>query len=286
MNAASGVPPGENQKELPSCAGQAETSRATDPSGVGQVDTSPAADPWASLRQFTAARIALGSTGVSIPVGEVLQFKLAHAHARDAVFSSLAENEISVALSLLSLSPVSMQSQAKDRTEYLQRPDLGRRLSDHSLQLIKGYEGRTVDVALIVADGLSAEAVNRHAVPLLTFLLPMFETLSLSLSPVAIVKQGRVAVGDEIGEAFAARLSLLMIGERPGLSSPDSLGVYLTYKPKHGLTDESRNCISNIRPEGLQYEAAAMKTFYLVREALRLRLTGISLKEQATALPG
>ena len=214
----------------------------------------------------------------------MLQFRLAHAHARDAVFSQIDEKLISAGLSRQSLSGVSLCSQAGDRSVYLQRPDLGRSLDETSVALIRAHSGAAPDIAIVIADGLSAEAVNRHAVPLLEILLPGFEKLNLSVGPVSVVRQGRVAIGDEIGEALRARLLLMMIGERPGLSSPDSLGVYLTYSPRPGLTDESRNCISSIRPEGLDYATAAGKILFLVKEALRIKLTGVALKEQTQAV--
>lgn len=241
-------------------------------------------DPWYDLKKFTAARIALGSTGVSVPIAEVLQFKLAHAHARDAVFSALDEQHLSSSLLKLSLSAILLQSRAKDRSEYLQRPDLGRMLDEHSTSLVSAAYRAAADIAIVIADGLSAEAVNRHAIPLLEQLLPGFQNRRMLLSPVFLVRQGRVAIGDQIGEGVNARLLLVLIGERPGLSSADSLGVYLTYNPRHGLTDAARNCVSNIRPEGLGYAAAANKILFLCGEALRLQVSGVSLKDHTSTL--
>lgn len=233
-------------------------------------------DPWEGLRAFTAARIALGRTGAAMPLREVLQFRLAHAHARDAVFSSLD-------IPLFRQQPWEvnvLHSEAGDRTVYLQRPDKGRKLHPSSAAALKAANA---DVAVIVADGLSATAVNRHAIPLIERLLPMLQSQGISCAPIQLVQQGRVAIGDEIGKLLQAKISLILIGERPGLSSPDSLGAYLTFNPQPGITDEARNCISNIRPEGLPYDIAAAKISYLLREALRLRLTGVMLKDNYTA---
>ncbi|RPD42117.1 ethanolamine ammonia-lyase subunit EutC [Chitinophaga barathri] len=236
-------------------------------------------DPWSGLRRFTAARIALGRTGAAIPLREVLQFRLAHAHARDAVFSALD-------LRLFTQQPWEiniLHSEAADRTDYLQRPDKGRKLHPASAA---SFAPANKDVAIIVVDGLSATAANQHAIPLIERLMPMLLSRKISCAPIQLVQQGRVAIGDEIGGLLQAKLSILLIGERPGLSSPDSLGVYLTFSPRPGITDEARNCISNIRPEGLPYDMAAAKIFYLVQEALRLQLTGIMLKDNYTpALP-
>jgi ethanolamine ammonia-lyase small subunit len=242
-------------------------------------------DPWTSLQSFTAARIALGRTGVSVPVRESLNFKLAHAFARDAVYSSLAVDPLQNALGIFQLPVYGLHSQARNRPEYLQRPDLGRRLNNTSSDYLKNLSlSSSFDVALILADGLSATAINLHAIPVLKILIPSLQASGISLAPVTIVEQGRVAISDEIGSILHARIAVIFIGERPGLSSPDSMGAYLTYGPAIGLTDASRNCISNIRPEGLPYEAAAQKILYLIRESLRLKLSGVQLKESAGML--
>lgn len=230
------------------------------------------ADPWHQLKAFTAARIALGRTGTAMPLAEVLRFKLAHAHARDAVYSTLD-------IAALSDQPWEvniLHSKAADRSEYLQRPDKGRQLNERSLQAVN------TDIGIILVDGLSATAINHHAIPVLNYLYPMLQAKKISCAPVQLVEQGRVAIGDEIGELLGVKLALVLIGERPGLTSPDSLGAYLTWQPRSGLTDEARNCISNIRPEGLPYKLAAEKMFYLINEALRLHLTGIMLKDNYT----
>ncbi|MDF2192837.1 ethanolamine ammonia-lyase subunit EutC [Paraflavitalea sp. CAU 1676] len=246
-------------------------------------------DPWASLRAFTAARIALGRTGTAIPLQEVLSFRMAHAHARDAVYSLLQVEPLTQQLTVLGLPVNQLHSQAADRHEYLQRPDKGRRLNEGSVaQLMGNNSPYTSDaaIAIILADGLSATAVNHHAVPLLSQLIPLLQNINLRLLPVSLVQQGRVAIGDEIAMLQQATLVVVLIGERPGLSSPDSLGIYITYQPRVGLTDEARNCISNVRPEGLSYQAAADKLYWLIRESLRLRVSGVELKDQEGLLNG
>ena len=235
-------------------------------------------DPWSSLKAFTTARIALGRTGTAIPLREVLQFKLAHAHARDAVYSQLEASALQEQLQPFHLPLSILHSRAADRYEYLQRPDKGRRLdADSAASLAALPQG--ADVAFILADGLSATAVNVHAYPLLQHVLPMLKNAGMSVGPICLVKQGRVAIGDEIGALLKVKLTVVLIGERPGLSAADSMGAYLTYAPQVGNTDESRNCISNIRQEGLQYPQAAGKIFYLLQEALRLKLSGVALKD-------
>lgn len=236
-------------------------------------------DNWSSLQQFTAARIALGRTGASLPTKEVLQFKMAHAHARDAIFSLLDKEVILHELQALQLPVVVLQSKAMNRHIYLQRPDLGRRLNDLSVQTLDVFANEEFDVCINIADGLSAEAVNHHALPVIKLLIEKLNQHQLRVAPVCIIEGGRVAISDETGFLLHANLSLILIGERPGLSSPDSLGAYLTYAPQIGNTDEKRNCVSNIRPAGLQYEAAADKIYYLIAEALRLQLSGVALKE-------
>lgn len=239
------------------------------------------AEHWQSLRSLTSARIALGRTGQSIPLKESLHFKLTHAFARDAVYSSLQTDNLATSLAPLQIPVTTVHSQATSREEYLQRPDRGRRLSSTGVQQLTAIAPPASDIALIMADGLSAKAIHDHALPLLNILIPQFKNNKLQLAPLTIVEHGRVAIGDEIGALLHARLSMILIGERPGLSSPNSLGVYITYAPAIGRTDEARNCISNIRPEGLSYANAAQKIFYLTTEALSRKLTGIHLKDQS-----
>ena len=230
------------------------------------------------LKAFTSARIAIGKVGTSIPVRESLEFKLAHAHARDAVYSSLDMNVLVEDLKQFNLPVLSLQSKAADRIQYLQRPDLGRQLNESSTQLLTTQiTGR--DIAICIADGLSAVAIAKNVTALLQQLLPALLHAGFSISPISIVQQGRVAIADDIGENLKAKVALILIGERPGLSASDSMGAYLTYQPKRGLTDDSRNCISNIRHGGLDVQSAATKIFYLIRESFREGLSGVMLKD-------
>jgi ethanolamine ammonia-lyase small subunit len=239
-------------------------------------------DPLAQLKEFTAARIGIGRTGASIPLKQSLEFKLAHAHARDAVYSDLNVDNLSEELKQFELPVLQLHSQAAYREQYLQRPDLGRQLNEESVEILNGYSN--YDIAIIIADGLSANAVNSNAVGLLKILIPQLQSAELKFAPVCLVKQGRVAVADDIGMHLKARLSLILIGERPGLSSADSVGAYITFNPRTGLTDESRNCISNIRPHGLSFRSASKKIFYLIQEAFKRKLSGVGLKDNAGLL--
>ena len=236
-------------------------------------------DPWAKLARWTPARIALGRSGASLPTREVLAFALAHARARDAVHAGLDVVALQACLGALSLDSIVVTSDAPDRALYLRRPDFGRRLSQASRDALGGLPRSAPDLALVIGDGLSAAAVQAHAVPLLAAFLP--RAVPLTLSPVVVARGARVALGDEIGALLGARAVAVLIGERPGLSSPDSLGVYLTFAPRPGRSDAERNCISNIRTEGLSYDSAAFKLAWLVREALRRSLTGVDLKDES-----
>jgi ethanolamine ammonia-lyase small subunit len=244
----------------------------------------PENDPLSVLKDFTAARIAIGRTGASIPLKQSLAFRLAHAHARDAVYSELDIDQLSADLKQFDLPVLQLHSQAAYREQYLQRPDLGRLLNEESVSQLNDHSVKGIDIVIIIADGLSAAAVNNNAVGLLKILIPQLQSAGLKLAPVCLVKQGRVAVADDIGMHLGAKLSFILIGERPGLSAADSMGAYLTFDPKPGLTDESRNCISNIRPHGLTFKPAAKKIFYLIQEAFRRKLSGIGLKDNAGLL--
>jgi ethanolamine ammonia-lyase small subunit len=237
------------------------------------------APTWsARLRSLTPARVGLGRTGVSQQTRDLLDFERAHAQARDAVHARLqAAPLISAIREATGGDVLRLHSMATDRAVYLQRPDLGRKLDDASRAMLADLQRDAREVALVIADGLSALAVERHAVPLLRSLLPRLE--EWRLAPVCVVEQGRVAIGDEIGGALGAQLSAVLIGERPGLSSPDSLGAYITWQPRPGRTDAERNCISNIRAEGLSYTQAAAQLTYYLTEARRRRLTGVALKD-------
>ena len=241
-------------------------------------------NPWLELRRLTPARIALGRTGTSLPTRAQLDFQFAHAQARDAVHLPFDHAGLSAQLRERGRDSLLLHSAATDRNSYLQRPDLGRKLSDTSAQALREHAQANpggVDVAIVVADGLSALAVHRHTLPFLSRLEEQMSTDGWSLAPVVLVEQGRVAIGDEIGQLLGAKMVVMLIGERPGLSSPDSLGVYFTYNPKVGLTDAYRNCISNVRLEGLSYGMAAHRLLYLMREACRRQLSGVNLKDEA-----
>lgn len=237
------------------------------------------ADPWAHLRRLTAARIALGRAGVSLPTAEWLRFAQAHALARDAVHEPLDTARLAEGLRAMAFEPLCVESAAPDRASYLRRPDLGRRLSPRSTALLQGRPA--ADVAVVLADGLSARATQSHALPLLLALRPRLEAQGQAPGPVVITTQARVALGDEVGALLNARAVLVLIGERPGLSSPDSLGAYLTWAPRPGRSDAERNCVSNIRPEGLALEAAAFKIAWLLHAARALGATGVALKDDS-----
>ena len=240
-----------------------------------------APDPWLRLAALTPARIALGRVGPALPTRQVLELALAHARARDAVHAVLDRRHIAAALRDLGLGVLEVASAASSREVYLRRPDLGRRLASDSRTALATHAGEAADVALVVADGLSAAAVEAHAVPTVAALRPQLDRGGVTLAPVVIATQARVALGDEIGELLHARVSLMLIGERPGLSAPDSLGAYLTYAPRPGRTDAERNCVSNIRAGGLGYEEAARKLAWLLREALRGGFSGVALKDDS-----
>ncbi|HEF4761062.1 TPA: ethanolamine ammonia-lyase subunit EutC [Pseudomonas putida] len=241
-------------------------------------------NPWQELRRLTPARIALGRTGTSLPTRAQLDFQYAHAQARDAVHLPFDHTALRSQLAERGHESVLLHSAAIDRNSYLQRPDLGRKLSAESAQVLRDYTSAHpggVDLVIVVADGLSALAVHRHTLPFLARLEEQVREENWSVAPVVLVEQGRVAVADEIGELLGAKMTVILIGERPGLSSPDSLGLYFTYNPKVGLTDAYRNCISNVRLEGLSYGMAAHRLLYLMREACRRQLSGVNLKDEA-----
>ena len=231
-------------------------------------------DPFARFRAVTRARIGLGRAGDSLPIRAVLDFQLAHARARDAVHGHV--DFAAMAARIGEKQPViCLKSCAADRSIYLARPDLGRRVDPMALA---GIETGDFDVAFVIADGLSAAAVEAHAEIVLSACLRRLG--DVKVAPIVLGEQARVAFGDEAGEALGARLVVVLIGERPGLSVPDSLGAYLTFDPKVGRRDSERNCLSNIHADGLPHELAADKIVWLIRQALRLGLTGVDLKEE------
>jgi ethanolamine ammonia-lyase small subunit len=258
------------------------------PQGQPAPDTSFLArpDPWRVLTRFTAARIGLGRAGGSIPTKPLLEFQLAHARARDAVQRDLDADALQGTLIERGFEVFQLQTAAHDRRTFIQRPDLGRILGPEAKALLERMASATApfDAVFIVSDGLSAQAAERHAPALLERIAPKLTDGNWQIAPICLVRQGRVAVGDEIGALLPAALTVMLIGERPGLSSPDSLGVYLTWDPVPGRSNAQRNCISNVRPEGLGYAAAAHKLFYLMSEARRRKLTGVHLQEDAPAL--
>ena len=232
-------------------------------------------DPWHTLRRFTQSRIAQGRAGCSLPTAALLDFQLAHAQARDAVQQSWHVEQFAEQVKNLGLEAVCLNSTVADRVEYLQRPDKGRRLDESSRQFLQSRDCEAVDVAIIISNGLSSTAVDKHGLALLKTVIAAYGANFFSMSPICLVPNARVALADEIGVLLKARLSVIMIGERPGLSAADSLGLYMTYAPRIGNTDAERNCLSNIRPpDGLSCESAAAKLAYLSTEALRRCIPG------------
>jgi ethanolamine ammonia-lyase small subunit len=243
------------------------------------------ADPWKALRRLTPARIALGRAGGSIPTRELLEFRLAHARARDAVHAPFEADRLAERLRALDTEVLGLTSAATTPAEFLRRPDLGRRLADASRAQLAARALAPCDLVIVISDGLSSVAGTEHAPSLLGVLLPLLRRSGWVLAPLVVVTHGRVAVQDEIGDLLHARLSLILLGERPGLSAPDSLGAYFTYAPHPGLTDAARNCVSNIRPEGLPAPEAARKLFALLSQSLTRRISGVHLKDDTRALP-
>jgi ethanolamine ammonia-lyase small subunit len=251
-------------------------------------------DPWEALRGATSARIALGRAGGSLPTREWLSFKAAHAAARDAVHLLFEAEQLAEEVRTLGVEVVLVESAAPDRRTFLERPDLGRQLDERSRYKLQQLRAASeFDLAIVVSDGLSAVAAHRQARLLLAALLPGLIADKWSIAPIVVARFGRVALEDEIGQILGARLALMLIGERPGLGSPDSLGAYIVHAPRSGNTDANRNCVSNIRPEGLAHEAAAATIHYLLTETRRRKLSGVQLKDQraltsctdATTLP-
>jgi ethanolamine ammonia-lyase small subunit len=243
-----------------------------------------APDRLAALRAATPARIFLPSAGLALATQANLAFQLDHAEARDAVHERLDVEMLMEALGSRGLAAIRAHGAAADRRTYLLRPDLGRELDDASRARLAALAG-DYDIAFVIADGLSARAISSHAAALLDAALPAFPSDSWRRAPIVVVEQGRVAIGDDIGEILGARLVAVLIGERPGLSSPDSLGVYLTHAPRVGRADAERNCLSNIRSQGMSYLEAARRLSYLCGEARRRKLTGVALKDE-TPLAG
>ncbi len=245
-----------------------------------------APDPWADLRAHTQARLALGRAGAALPTAELLRFGMAHAQARDAVHIPLDADALAAQLQALGCATRLVHSAAPDRATYLLRPDLGRRLSNADAAVLRDMPaegGAPIDLLVVVADGLSSLAVARQAPPLVQAIRQQAPA-GWHIGPVVIAQQARVALGDEVGSLLEARMVAVLIGERPGLSSPDSLGIYLTWHPQVGRSDAERNCISNVRPEGLEPAQAAARLWWLCGAARQLGLTGVGLKDRSDGL--
>jgi ethanolamine ammonia-lyase small subunit len=241
-------------------------------------------DPlWASLRRLTAARIGLKRTGASLATAPLLEFKLAHARARDAVHETLDEPKLIADLAALGLPVISVASAAEDRQRYLMRPDLGRQLAPTAEATLAPHAGN-YDMAFVIADGLSARAVQTHAAPVLAGALQALQADDWRIAPLVIARQGRVAIGDAISARLGADCVAVLVGERPGLTAPDSMGAYLTWQPRAETTDADRNCISNIRPEGVGCADAAFKLTHLLRNMRTRRLSGVRLKDDSDRL--
>ena len=233
------------------------------------------------LRELTPARVALGRAGASLPTGPLLEFTLDHARARDAVHAAFDAQALVAALADLGLEAIDVRSRAGSRGDYLRRPDLGRRLDQASEQALAKRSSGVCQLALVIGDGLSPTAVHAHAIELVRSLVPQLAANQIKIADVAVASGARVALGDEIGAILGARMVVMLIGERPGLSAPDSLGAYLTFAPRIGRTDAERNCVSNIHGAGLSYDDAAYKIAWLVREGLARGLGGVALKDES-----
>jgi ethanolamine ammonia-lyase small subunit len=253
---------------------------------AGSMKVPAAPRSLAYLRDLTPARVGLGRAGASLPTRALLDFTLDHARARDAVHAAFDMPALVAGVGDLGFQALSVASRAVDRKDYLRRPDLGRQLDQASVQLLTDRDGsnahsNTCDVAVVIGDGLSPKAVHAHAVLLLRDLVPRLAAASIEICHVVVASGARVALGDEIGAILGARMVVMLIGERPGLSAPDSMGAYLTFAPRAGLTDADRNCVSNIHREGLSYDEAAFKIAWLIREGLVRQVTGVALKDES-----
>jgi ethanolamine ammonia-lyase small subunit len=239
---------------------------------------------WTQLRKLTAARIGLARSGAALKTKPLLDFRLAQARARDAVYATLDEARLVAGLKQFGLPVISVSSAAPDRKSYLMKPNLGRTLPKDMEAIFRPYQGKHYDVAFVVVDGLSACAVQTHAQPLLAEILPGLRTERLLIGPLVVVQQGRVAIGDAIASALRVDVVVVLIGERPGLSAPDSMGIYLTWQSGKPRTDADRNCISNVRPEGLGYVDAGFRLVHALRDIRARRISGVQLKDDSDRL--
>jgi ethanolamine ammonia-lyase small subunit len=242
---------------------------------------SPSSRSLRDLRDLTPARVALGRAGASMPTKALLEFTLDHARARDAVHAAFDVPALIAGLGSLGVPAVEVSSQTRNRKDYLRRPDLGRILDPASRDLLAKHAGSLCRLAIVVGDGLSPTAVDAHAIALVRNLVPRLAADGIEIGVAVVASGARVALGDEIGAMLGARMMVMLIGERPGLSAPDSLGAYLTFAPRPGLTDAERNCVSNIHGSGLGYDEAAFRIAWLVREGLAREITGVALKDES-----
>jgi ethanolamine ammonia-lyase small subunit len=241
----------------------------------------PSSRSLKDLRALTPARVGLGRAGASVPTEALLDFMLDHARARDAVHAAFDVSGIVSGLNAFGLEAFDIRSRARDRIDYLRRPDLGRMLDPASRDLLAARSGGSCRLALVIGDGLSPAAVNGHAIAVVRSLIPRLATAGVEIAAAAVATGARVALADEIGEILGARMIVMLIGERPGLSAPDSLGAYLTFAPKVGRTDAERNCVSNVHGAGLSYDEAGFRIAWLIREALARKLSGVGLKDES-----
>ncbi|MFI8143820.1 ethanolamine ammonia-lyase subunit EutC [Acinetobacter sp. ABJ_C5_2] len=247
-----------------------------------QYPSSTHQDQWEKLKQFTDARIALGRAGCSIPTQALLEFQLSHAQAKDAVYQDMDVSYLSEQLAQRQLQSLHVHSNAPNKEIYLKRPDLGRQLSDQSKGLIKKYaeDPQRYDVCIVVGDGLSARAIEANAIPFITTLSEQVQQENWTLAPIALATGSRVALGDEVAEIFKAPMLVMLIGERPGLSSPDSMGIYYTWNAYSGCLDAKRNCISNVRSAGLSIPVAVQRLMALMKKSKQLGFSGVNLKDE------
>lgn len=245
----------------------------------------PSSPSMRDLRDLTPARVGLGRAGASMPTKALLEFTLAHARARDAVHAGFDVFSLISGLNELGLAAFDVSSRVRDRKDYLRRPDLGRRLDQASQHRLTSYNGSSCQLAIVIGDGLSPTAVNAHAIELVRSLIPRLAVERIEIGHAVVASGARVALGDEIGAMLGARMIVMLIGERPGLSAPDSLGAYLTFAPRPGLTDAERNCVSNIHGAGLGHDEAAFRIAWLIREGLARRITGVALKDESGGRP-
>jgi ethanolamine ammonia-lyase small subunit len=241
----------------------------------------PSSSSLRDLRELTPARVGLGRTGASMPTAALLEFTLDHARARDAVHASFDVSAMVSGLNDLGFEAFEVCSRVRNRKDYLRRPDLGRTLDQASQGRLAGRNGEQRQLAIVVGDGLSPRAVNAHAIELARILIPRLAVDGIEIDHAVVASGARVALGDEIGAILGARMTVMLIGERPGMSAPDSLGAYLTFAPRPGLTDAERNCVSNIHGSGLGYDEAAFRIAWLIREGLARATTGVALKDES-----